>query len=113
VRDRATPSLTHRGPIPEEHHAAMGGLIFGCDICQEVCPFNPPDRLSGDPELAARPENLAPSLAELSDLTPEGFAARFPRSAVRRAKWKGFSRNIQIAIGNGNQSVEADIDSDD
>jgi epoxyqueuosine reductase len=94
-------NIEHRGPIPEEHRRAMGGLIFGCDICQEVCPFNRPDRLSGDPELAPRPENLAPTLAELADLSSEGFAARFPRSAVRRAKWDGFLRNVVIALGNG------------
>ena len=94
-------NIEHRGPIPEEHREVMGGLIFGCDICQEVCPYNRTDRLSGDPELAPRPENLAPSLVELVEMPPESFATRFPRSAVRRAKREGLLRNVEIALENG------------
>jgi epoxyqueuosine reductase len=102
-------NIEHRGPIPEEHRPAMGGIIFGCDICQEVCPFNRSDRLGGDQGLDPRPENIAPALAELAQLSPEGFAARFPRSAVRRAKWTGFLRNVLIAIGNGRRPDHRDL----
>lgn len=93
-------TIENRGPIPEPLRPALGGLIFGCDICQEVCPFNRPDRLGGDPDLRSRPENLRPDLRGLAALDAEGFAARFPRSAVRRAKAAGFLRNVQAALRN-------------
>jgi len=94
-------TIERRGPIPEELRSRIGGLVFGCDICQEVCPFNRPDRLAGDPDLAGRPENRRPDLAALAALEPGAFAARFPRSAVRRARAAGLLRNAVIALGNG------------
>jgi epoxyqueuosine reductase len=93
-------TIEERGAIPEDLAGRMGGLIFGCDICQEVCPYNRPDRLHGDPDIASRPENLRPALADLAALDPAGFAARFPRSAVRRAKASGLRRNVLIALRN-------------
>ncbi len=79
-----------RGPIPEEHRAAIGRNVFGCDICQDVCPWNrhePP------------PANEI-SLDELAALTPEEFKARYRHTAVSRTKYSGFLRNVAIAMGN-------------
>ncbi len=98
-------TIENRHAIPEEFRSSLGGLVFGCDICQEVCPFNRPEWLRGDPELSARPENLQPSLEDLVKLSREAFQKRFPQSAVRRAKWKGFLRNVLIGLGNGAPSV--------
>jgi epoxyqueuosine reductase len=93
-------TIEARGEVPSELEGAMGNLVFGCDICQEVCPFNHPDQAPGDAELAPRPENVFPRLTELGGLSPDTFAARFPRSAVRRARPRGFLRNVLIALGN-------------
>jgi epoxyqueuosine reductase len=89
----------------------MGDLIFGCDICQEVCPYNGPrgDPLPGDPRLAPRRENLSPCLEDLSRLDPDSFRARFPRSPVRRAKLAGLLRNVIIALGNSPDPESAAI----
>jgi epoxyqueuosine reductase len=99
-------TIENRGPMEEGLREQVGGLVFGCDICQEVCPFNRPERLEGEPELASRPENLRPALEELARLSAAGFAARFPKSAVKRARSRGLLRNVLIAIG---QSGRADL----
>jgi epoxyqueuosine reductase len=92
-------TIEHRGPIPAEIRERMGSMIFGCDVCQEVCPWN---RFASepDPELAPREENRAPELIPLLRLDEETFRERFPRSAVRRAKRAGFVRNAAVALGN-------------
>jgi epoxyqueuosine reductase len=92
-------TIENRGPMPAGLEPLAGDLIFGCDICQEVCPFNR-DPAAGDPALAPREENLAPDLADLASLDEEGFRGRFPRSAVRRAKAAGLLRNVIVALGN-------------
>ena len=83
-----------RGTIPEEHRGAIGHNVFGCDICQDVCPWNrrePP------------PANDV-SLEELAALTPEEFKVRYRQTAVSRTKYSGFLRNVAIAMGNsGNE----------
>lgn len=79
-----------RGSIPEEFRAPIGDNIFGCDICQDVCPWNRHNRSS----LQSAP------LAELAALTPTEFRERFRDTALSRAKYSGFLRNIAIAMGN-------------
>jgi epoxyqueuosine reductase len=69
-----------RDIVPEQ----LGGHLFGCDICQEVCPWNRSPVETSIPSLAPRPENQRPSLATLKGLDEVSFKARFPRSAVRR-----------------------------
>ena len=80
-----------RGTVPEEHRAAIGNNVFGCDICQDVCPWN---RSKSDEE---------PTPAELGDLaalTEAEFRSRFRHTAVSRAKYSGFLRNVALAMGN-------------
>ena len=104
--DRCISYLTieHRGPIPREMRALMGTWVFGCDICQEVCPVNrkaaPGDH---EPLSAKRGIGSAPDLVELLDLTEEEFRVRFRRSPVKRAKWAGLRRNAAIALGNAGE----------
>ena len=81
-----------RGPIPEEHHAAMGQHVFGCDICQDVCPWNSKAPVTEEPAFQAREFPEMPS--------EEDFKNAFAGSPVLRAKYAGFSRNIAIAAGN-------------
>ena len=90
-------TIEHRGMIPRELRPKVGNWIFGCDVCQEVCPWN--ERLirqRGVPEAEA----LLPYLPDLLRLDENGFRRRFPDGAVRRAKRDGFVRNVAVALGN-------------
>ena len=89
-------TIEHRGPIPHGLRPKLGNWIFGCDICQEVCPWN---TKFGRPrhELV---DELFPSLPELLRLDEDGFRARFRRSAVWRTKRRGLLRNVAVALGN-------------
>ncbi|MEI2690815.1 MAG: tRNA epoxyqueuosine(34) reductase QueG [Anaerolineae bacterium] len=90
-----------RGPIPHELRPQMGNWIFGCDLCQQVCPYN--RRFARSARLAAlqaRPEMVAPRLLDLLALDEAGFRQRFRRSPVLRTKRRGLLRNVCVALGN-------------
>lgn len=90
-----------RDEIPAPLRPLMGELVFGCDICQEVCPWNVKFAHDvTDPELQTRPELVAPDLAELVQLSEEQFRARFRGSPVLRTKRRGLARNVVVALGN-------------
>ncbi|MFC1660062.1 tRNA epoxyqueuosine(34) reductase QueG [Gemmatimonadota bacterium] len=90
-----------KGSIPTEFRPAIGNRIFGCDICQEVCPWNQRfARPTGDPAYQPRPGTDGPDLVELMGLTEEEFAQWFSGSPVKRAKRRGFLRNVAVALGN-------------
>ncbi len=93
-------TIEHRGVIDRDLRPAMGNWIYGCDICQDVCPWNKFAQEETDPRFHPREGNLAPSLVGLLDLTVEEFRERFRRSPVKRAKYPGFLRNVCIALGN-------------
>jgi epoxyqueuosine reductase len=93
-----------RDPIPTEYREAMGEWLFGCDICQEVCPFNRPrahQSLRAQPTTEPRfqPRPLPP-LTEILQMDEAEFAQRFRGSAVKRTKWRGLVRNALIVVGN-------------
>ncbi len=103
-----------RGSIPLELRPLMGNLIFGCDICQEVCPVNivaerrlglrnTPKTVSREPHKAFRPRapvGSSPELIPLLSLTEEQFRERFRHSPIRRTKRRGLLRNVCVALGN-------------
>jgi len=107
-----------RGAIPEEFREPMGNHVFGCDICQDVCPWNGRAPITGAPQFQPRvfptpPENCAeasvplqgeslclPRLEWLLGLSEADFRRLFRGSAVKRAKWRGLVRNACIAVGN-------------
>jgi epoxyqueuosine reductase len=93
-------TIEKRGPIPEPLRSQMGRQVFGCDICQDVCPWNRRAPLSTDPELALRPELVNPSLAWLAELDADSFRGWFRHSPVQRTKLGGLLRNVAIAMGN-------------
>jgi epoxyqueuosine reductase len=123
-----------RSSIPEELRASLGNAIIGCDICQDVCPWNrkapvtrlaafqpreiPPeerfaaggldsasDHVASDSEPVARTKSLlAPTLEWLASLSQTQFSQVFRRSAVKRAKWRGLVRNACVALGNSGNS---------
>ena len=87
-----------RGPIPEEARADIGGHVFGCDICQDVCPWNGRAPLTADPAFA--PDRVMPPLEKLAAMSEEEFRVMFRGSPVKRARYTGFLRNVAIAMGN-------------
>lgn len=94
-------TIEHRGPIPVELRPKLGNWIFGCDVCQEVCPWNVSAGTAPD-------DALMPFLPELMALDDEGFRRRFGKSAVARAKRRGLLRNAAVVLGNsGNRDAVA------
>ena len=94
-------TIEKRGPIPEELRAGIGHHVFGCDICQEVCPWNRRAPVTDKPEFQPRDGLLNPALAWLAELSPDEFREKFHGSPLKRAKRSGLRRNALIAIGNG------------
>jgi epoxyqueuosine reductase len=94
-------TIEKRGPIPRELRPKLGNWIFGCDICQEVCPWNEPFNETIAPE-------LMPFMPDVMALDDAGFSRRFSKSAIKRAKRRGLLRNVAIALGNsGNRDAVA------
>ena len=89
-----------RGPIPRELRPLVGDWVFGCDICQDVCPVNRKAQLSLEPAFRQRHDFAAPELIPLLDLDDEGFRERFRNSPIKRAKRVGLQRNVCVALGN-------------
>ena len=89
-----------RGPIPVEMRPLVGDWVFGCDICQDVCPVNRKAVGVLEPQFQQRHDFAAPALLPLLELTDEGFAERFRGSPIRRAKRVGLQRNVCVALGN-------------
>lgn len=89
-----------RGAIPMEMRPLVGDWIFGCDICQDVCPVNSDVRESVEPAFRQRHDFAAPRLLPLLDLDDEGFRERFRNSPVKRTKLTGLLRNVCVALGN-------------
>ncbi|HEX8924149.1 MAG TPA: tRNA epoxyqueuosine(34) reductase QueG [Terriglobales bacterium] len=93
-------TIEKRGTIPEEIRAAMGRHVFGCDVCQDVCPWNRKAPFGVMPELRTRKERVNPALERLAGMNIDEFRESFRRSPVKRSKLSGLKRNVAIAIGN-------------
>jgi epoxyqueuosine reductase len=93
-------TIEKRGEIPPELRAPMGRQVFGCDICQDVCPWNRKAPISADLELQARRELVNPALDWLAELDAAAFGRLFFGSPVKRARLEGLQRNVAIAMGN-------------
>ena len=98
-----------RGPIPEDKRAGLGRHVFGCDICQDVCPWNRKRHEQGGPSFEPRPEGYAPDLAGLADLDDEAFRERFRQSPVKRTRRRGLLRNVAVALGNSGDPAHLPI----
>jgi epoxyqueuosine reductase len=97
-------TIEKRGAIPEDLRAGMGRHVFGCDICQDVCPWNRKAPAASASEFQPRAGLVNPALEWLAEMSAEEFRERFRGSAVRRAKRSGLRRNAVIAMGNSGDS---------
>ena len=106
-------TIENRGPIPRELRTLMGDWVFGCDICQDVCPVNrkaQPGRLTTEDTENFRESQKNPvlsvvnggslDLTDLLEMSEEDFRARFAGTSIMRAKWTGMQRNACVALGN-------------
>jgi epoxyqueuosine reductase len=89
-----------RGAIPEELRQPMGNAVIGCDICQDVCPWNRKAPLTAMAAFQPRDSAFAPELETLASLSQEQFSSLFRGSAAKRAKLRGVVRNACVALGN-------------
>jgi epoxyqueuosine reductase len=90
-------TIEHRGPIPADLRPLMGEWVFGCDVCQDVCPYN---------ASARTPPSSDIELTELLSLDDAGFRERFRGTPIKRAKRRGLARNTAIALGNAGTGRE-------
>ncbi len=98
-----------RGSIPEEFREAMGRHVFGCDICQDVCPYNRAAPVTNLMDLKPGDGNsfYQPRLEWLAGMSEEEFRVSFRGSAIKRTKWRGLVRNACIALGNSELALDS------
>ena len=97
-------TIENKGVIPRELRPAIGDLIYGCDLCAEVCPWNRFAQAARSGLLRPRPEIAQLTLPEILRLTPERFAATFKGTAIKRVKLRGLLRNACIVAANTNRT---------
>ena len=100
-------TIEHRGDIPAALEPAVGSHVYGCDVCQEVCPWNAAAPRSDDPAWQPRSRWDLPSLMALSQATDEDLNEGLRGSAMRRVGLAGLRRNIATAAGNVIKRLEA------
>lgn len=93
-------TIEHRGPIPRELRPLVGDWVFGCDICQEVCPVNRKAQPSSLPELSPDPTRQRLDLLDILTLSEGAFQERFRGTSIRRATRIGLQRNACVVLGN-------------
>ncbi|MBV8550253.1 MAG: tRNA epoxyqueuosine(34) reductase QueG [Acidobacteriaceae bacterium] len=100
-------TIENRGEIPGQIAPRMANHLFGCDICQDVCPWNRRGPITSEPAFAAG--QMAPELTLFADLSEEEFRTMFRHSPVWRAKYRGFLRNVAVALGNSSEPESARV----
>ncbi len=105
-------TIEKRGEIPVEFRGQMGHHIFGCDICQDVCPWNTKTGnapFTQAPEFQPQPQSFHPDLASLAEMNEDTFRQTFRASPVKRAKYSGLKRNVAVAMGNSGRKEFASL----
>jgi epoxyqueuosine reductase len=93
-------TIEHRGPIPDDLRRDIGSHVYGCDVCQEVCPWNVMAPVSDDAAWQPRSQWDLPRAADLARMTDDELAAATRRSPMRRAKPAGLRRNVDVVLEN-------------
>ncbi|GAB4499260.1 MAG: tRNA epoxyqueuosine(34) reductase QueG [Anaerolineales bacterium] len=96
-------TIENKGDIPKDLRPSMQNWVFGCDICQQVCPWN---RFSPPADSALKPSIPLPIPTDDLFLTPFEFNQRFKRSPIKRAKRRGYLRNLAVAVGNNGSETD-------
>ncbi len=103
--------------MPDEFAGKLDGWLYGCDICQDVCPWNRFDESTTESRFEPRPGNVNANLSEIEKLIPETYAERFRGSAMKRAKLAGLQRNARaliqhrhVSTGSGSDRVQSNIE---
>lgn len=102
-------TIEKRGSIPEDLREKMGRHVFGCDICQDVCPWNRKALATDKTEFQPREGLVNPALDWLAEISEEEFREKFRSSPIKRAKRNGLRRNALIAIGNSGDAQLAEV----
>jgi epoxyqueuosine reductase len=104
-------TIEKRGSIPESERDKIGRHVFGCDICQDVCPWNRKALVSTSPGFEADASLINPDLTQLAQLSPEQFRQRFRGSPISRTRHSGLLRNVAVAMGNsGSQEYVPELE---
>ena len=98
-------TIEYKGPVDDDLRPLMGNRIYGCDDCLAVCPWNKFAQTARDAKYAARPDLLAPKLADLAVLDDAGFRTHFSGSPIKRIGRNRFVRNVLYAIGNSDDQT--------
>lgn len=93
-------TIEHRGDVPEAMRDGLEDWVFGCDVCQEVCPYNRKSLPGSEPSLRLPPARAELDLAALVNIDRDTYVERFRGSPMKRAKQQGLQRNAAIAMGN-------------
>jgi epoxyqueuosine reductase len=91
-------TIENRGDIPEQLKSRLANWVYGCDICQDVCPWNRFQQPTAEIAFRPREENLSPDLHALSEISEDEFSQRFRRSPVKRTKQRGLVRNAKAVL---------------
>ena len=97
-----------RGPIPEDLRDGVGHHLFGCDICQDVCPWNRRAPVTREPAFQAREGLFWPNLEDLLELDDDGWRDLVRGTAIKRARIRGLIRNLMVVVGNSGVTRLAD-----
>ncbi len=97
-------TIEKKGDVPEHLRAGMGRQVFGCDICQDVCPWNRRAPVAADPEMQVRRELVNPPLEWLAGMDSTEFNRTFKGSPLERTGRRRLQRNVAIAMGNSRNS---------
>ncbi|MFM1920871.1 MAG: hypothetical protein RLZZ303_2505, partial [Candidatus Hydrogenedentota bacterium] len=99
-------TIENKGDIPDEIAERMAPWVFGCDVCQEVCPWNrfAPD--TTEPDFAARPEVAFPDPDTIAAMDEDTFLDTFAGTPVMRAKREGLARNVAIVAGQAREAAD-------
>ncbi len=99
-----------RGPIPKNLREGVGDWIYGCDVCQDVCPWvEKHGKSASDPAYLPKPGRDRPVLADLLSLDQAGFSERFRKSPIKRTKRRGLLRNAAVALGNVGSAADVPV----
>jgi epoxyqueuosine reductase len=93
-------TIEKRGEIPHEMREKIGRHAFGCDICQDVCPWNRKAPITANADFQPDASLVNPDLSQLAHISAQEFRERFRSSPISRAKHSGFLRNVAVAMGN-------------